>query len=110
MRQHRIDIVDFVGTQKSFDTAIANVKPEGLIHIVGLMEPSVKLPLMQAVLKDLTVKASFWGRREELREVIGAVCEGRIRPQVEERPLGDCLKVLQELHEGKIKGRVALIP
>ncbi|KAJ3484372.1 hypothetical protein NLI96_g5688 [Meripilus lineatus] len=103
-------VVDFVGTQKSFDTALAIVKPAGIIHIVGLMAPSVQLQLMPAVLKDLTVKASFWGTKAELAEVLHAVAQGKIKPEVHTRPLDDCLEVLKEFHEGKVKGRIALIP
>lgn len=103
-------VVDFVGNQRSFDTALAIVKPAGTIHIVGLMAPSIQLQLMPAVLKDLTVQTSFWGTKAELVEVLDAVAQGKIKPLVGTRPLEDCLQVLKELHGGQIKGRIALIP
>ncbi|CAL1705939.1 unnamed protein product [Somion occarium] len=103
-------VVDIVGTQHSFDTALSVVKPAGLIHILGLMAPSVQFPLMRVVTKDLTVKASFWGCKQELIEVFDAAAKGQVKPEVETRPLEECLQVLKEFHEGKVKGRIALVP
>lgn len=64
--------VDFVGTQATFDTCLAAVTHGGIIHIIGLPGPAIQLLPVAAMLKDLTVKVSYWGRKDELVEVLQA--------------------------------------
>jgi len=45
-----------------------------------------------------------------MKEVLKVVASGKVKPQVEERSLEECLQVLQDLATGKLKTRVALIP
>lgn len=41
---------------------------------------------------------------------MGLITQGKLNPRVETGALKDFAKVLAELHEGKIKSRIALIP
>jgi propanol-preferring alcohol dehydrogenase len=61
-------------------------------------------------MKNVTIKMSAWGTKSELKEVLSAVAAGKVKPQVEERSLEECMEVLQDLATGKLKSRVALIP
>lgn len=110
-RNINVDVaVDFCGTQSSFDLAQAAVAPGGIVHIVGLMQPVLQITPLAMMAKDMTVKVTFWGCKSELAEVLQAIKDGKIKPHVEERPLDDCEKVLEEMTTGHLKSRVALIP
>lgn len=101
---------DFVGSQKAFDTCIAAVAMGGTIHTVGFDTPTIVTPLLLRLAKELTLKSSSYGTKEELGEVLKAIADGVLQPKVETRPLSECAQVLEEMHQGKLKCRVALVP
>lgn len=102
--------VDFVGTQATFDLCFAALRPGGMINIVGVAGKPLQVDPVIMMAKEMTSRVIFWGRKEELVEVLQAIADGKLRPMVELRPMSECVQVLQELHEGKLKNRVALIP
>ncbi|EPQ56681.1 alcohol dehydogenase [Gloeophyllum trabeum ATCC 11539] len=113
IQEHRLSIdvvVDVVGTDASFQTAVSAVAFWGTIVVVGMGSSTMALPILPSALKEVTVKSSFWGCKGELKEVLEAVRGGLVRPHVETRPLSDCGTVLKEMMAGKLKGRVALVP
>ena len=103
-------VIDVVGNAETFANALYRVRIGGLIQIIGLSVREIPFPLIAVAMKNVTIKMSAWGTKLELKEVLNAVASGKVKPQVEERPLEDCLEVLQDLAIGKLKSRVALIP
>jgi len=103
-------VVDVVGNAETFATSLQQVRMGGVIQVIGLSAREVSLPLIATAMKNVTIKLTAWGTVPELKEVLSAVASGKVKPQVEERPLDDCLEVLQDLATGKLKSRVALIP
>ncbi len=103
-------VVDFVGSQQTFDMAVSLVAPGGRIQVVGLHDKILQFAPTELMAKDLTVGSSFCGTKADLVEVLAAIADGKIQPKVETRPLEDCLQVLDDLRNGKLKNRVALIP
>ncbi|KAI0688134.1 alcohol dehydogenase [Cytidiella melzeri] len=106
-----IDVaVDFVGIQKTFDACFAAIRPGGTIHITGLMANQLNASPMLTMLKNLTLKTSYWGCKSELAEILEAIGQGKLKVLVQERPMSEVAKMLHDMHEGKIKNRVAVIP
>lgn len=103
-------VVDVVGNAETFATSVQRVRFGGVIQIIGLSTREISLPLVAVAMKNVSINMSAWGTKAELKEVLNAVAAGKVKPQVEERSLEDCLEVLQGLATGKIKSRVALIP
>jgi len=103
-------VVDVVGNAETFGSSLQRVRVGGLIQIIGLSVREISLPLVAVAMKNVTIKMSAWGTKSELKEVLSAVATGKVKPQVEERSLDECLEVLQDLATGKLKSRVALIP
>lgn len=60
--------------------------------------------------KRLTIVFNYGGKYEDVGEVLDLISKKIVRPVVETGDLKDFPKVLQDLHEGKIKSRMALIP
>lgn len=102
--------IDIVGTQESLDACYAVLRHGGTIHILGLMGDSVRISPITTMRKDLTVKTSYWGTKNELEEVLQALSDGLLNPTIETRPMSQCGQVLADMHHGKLKHRVALIP
>jgi alcohol dehydrogenase, propanol-preferring len=78
--------------------------------VVGLLAPELTMYSLIAVPKHLKILTSFGGNREELRASLDLIARGVITPQVDTAPLSDLAKVLHDLHDGKIKSRIALVP
>jgi len=103
-------VVDVVGKPETFATSLAQVRIGGMIQIVGTGAREIPMPLVAGIMKHVAIKLSAWGCKAELKEVLAVIAEGKVKPQVDERPLEDCLKVLEDLNSGKLRSRVALIP
>ncbi|KAL7284101.1 hypothetical protein ACG7TL_001381 [Trametes sanguinea] len=107
----RVDVVlDLVGQQSTVDVATDIVRIGGTIVLVGLGSPTVGFSPLLSTMKQTTIKGSFGGDYDDLKECLDAIAEGRVRPQVEERPMEECGQVIHDLAEGKIRSRVALVP
>lgn len=101
---------DFVGNAKSFETCFSAIRIGGTIHIVGLGTTALSFNPIAGMFKECKLKMSFYGLRAELGEVLKAIAEGKLNPKVTTRPMSECAQVLEEMHEGKLKARTALIP
>ncbi|KAI0775744.1 alcohol dehydogenase [Trametes elegans] len=106
-----VDVVmDLVGKQPTVDAAMELVRIGGTVLLVGLGADAVGISPLATTTRQLTVKGSFGGNCQSLAECLQMIAEGKIKPEVEGRPLYECVDVVQALAEGKIRSRVALIP
>ena len=59
----------------------------------------------------MTLRGSYVGRLEEMKELIELVRDGEVTPiPVETRPMSRVTETLQDLDEGRVLGRVVLVP
>lgn len=65
--------------------------------------------MKNGIRKRLSFIFSYGGQVPDLEEVLGLIAQGVIRPQVEKGKLEDFPNVLQNLVDGKIKDRFALV-
>jgi alcohol dehydrogenase, propanol-preferring len=103
-------VVDVVGVPETFNASLARVRIGGVIQIIGMGGRELPIPLVAGVMKHVAIKLSAWGCKSELKDVLAVISQGKVKPQVDERPLEDCLTVLHDLASGKLRSRVALIP
>lgn len=78
--------------------------------LVGLLDPNISFNSVNAVRKQLSILCSYGGTHSDLRASLDLIAKGVIKPQVETGSLADFDKVLADLHAGKIKSRIALVP
>jgi D-arabinose 1-dehydrogenase-like Zn-dependent alcohol dehydrogenase len=83
--------------------------PDG-VSAVGLGALQVPFLPMVVASNEIRVQGSFWGTSMELREVLRSIADGRIKPQVEAGTLGDVSHWIDELRQGRVKSRIALLP
>ena len=103
-------VADVVGNAETFGTSLHHVRMGGVIQIIGLSVREIPLPLVAVAMKNVTINMTAWGTKLELKDVLKAVAAGKVKPQVEERSMEECLEVLHDLAAGKVKSRIALIP
>jgi propanol-preferring alcohol dehydrogenase len=119
-------VIDFVGVKETFSASqhlrmwisilpnipadLRPVRPGGRACQVGLLGPELILMNSLAVRKKLTILCSYGGIYEDVVDCLDLIAQGKLRPQVETGDLKDFPSVLERLHEGKIKSRIALVP
>lgn len=59
--------------------------------------------------KRLSYIFSYGGQVRDLKEVLGMIARGILRPHVTTKTLKDFPSVLKDLEAGKVAGRVALL-
>ncbi len=82
----------------------------GKILYVGTLSDETTIDAKLCIKKRLTVVFNYGGQYQDVVEVLDLISAGAIRPKVETGSLKDFPRLLQDLHEGKIKSRMALIP
>lgn len=94
----------------AFAQAIACARRRGTVSLVGLPPGDFPTPIFDVVLKRITVRGSIVGTRRDLAEAIDFAVAGKVKAYVASRPLAEVNAVLDDLRQGRIEGRVALIP
>ncbi len=104
-------VVDFVGSEASFNFANAIVRKGGKIILVGLFGGALNMPLPLIPMRAISIMGSFVGSLPEAEEMMALVRAGKVAPiPVEKRPLSEANQALSDLRQGKITGRVVLTP
>ena len=77
---------------------------------VGLLSKEITINNFLAVRKHLQILCSYGGTMEDLKQCLKLIASGDLRPQVETGKLADFPKALDDLHHGRVKSRIALVP
>jgi propanol-preferring alcohol dehydrogenase len=94
--------------KRAYDTAFGCLRPSGTLMVVGLPAENICFPPIMMAAVEVRIRASAVGTRQDLREVLALASEGKVRCQVETRPLAQVNEALDELRHGKVNGRVVL--
>jgi propanol-preferring alcohol dehydrogenase len=94
----------------AYDLAFNCLRPTGTLLAVGLPAENVCFPPILMAAKEIRIRASAVGTRQDLREVLAMGAAGKVRCHVVARPLDDANEALQELRRGQVTGRVVLVP
>ncbi|KAK5086789.1 hypothetical protein LTS08_007202 [Lithohypha guttulata] len=103
-------IIDFAGTPETFSASQEAVRIGGKIVQVGLLGPELAINNILSVRKQLSILCSYGGTMDNLKECLSLIASGKLRPQVVKGDLQDLPRVLEELHAGRVKSRIALVP
>ncbi|MEL6373721.1 MAG: alcohol dehydrogenase catalytic domain-containing protein [Pseudomonadota bacterium] len=104
-------VIDFVGTEASFQFANRAVAKGGVIVLVGLMGGRLDMPLPMVPMRNLTITGSYVGSLEDARGMLQLVRKANIQPvALESRPLQEANAALDDLRAGRVVGRVILKP
>ncbi len=104
-----LGVVDTVGVPQTARLSVHALVKMGRYVVVGLHGGDFKMPLPWLPQKALTVRGSYVGSCNDLRELIDLVRSGKVQElPVSSRPLSAASQTLDDLRNGKITGRVVL--
>jgi len=104
-------VVDFVGSAESARFGFDILRKGGSLVIVGLFGGSLVLPVPHFPLREVTVRGSYVGSVAEFHELMDLARSGRVgRVAVETRSLDQADATLYDLKDGRVSGRVVLVP
>ena len=96
-------VIDAVGGKPTRQTAIAAVKPGGVIVHIGLMDSTGEADWRKITLQEVTVIGTYTYTAVDLRASAAALHEGRLGKLawVEERPLSEGARAFADLDHGR---------
>lgn len=94
----------------AYDAAFHSLRPAGTLLVVGLPAEPICFPPILMTAKEIQIRASAVGTRQDLREVLALAVEGKLHSRVTVRPLAEANDVLDQLRKGKVSGRIVLTP
>jgi alcohol dehydrogenase, propanol-preferring len=102
-------VIDFVGADATLATAVANVRRQGLVVVVGLFGGRVPFGL-GAVPHEARLMSSIWGSNGELGELLDLARREPLEYTVEVLPLSEANQAHDRLRRGDVNGRFVLVP
>jgi D-arabinose 1-dehydrogenase-like Zn-dependent alcohol dehydrogenase len=103
--------VDFVGRPETLRFEADTLARKGIGVVVGLYGGAASLPVPNFIFKQMTIRGSYVGTLGEMHELMAIVKAGGVAPiPVEERPLAEANRALEDLAAGRVLGRLVLVP
>jgi propanol-preferring alcohol dehydrogenase len=92
----------------AFKEGVEMTRKRGTCVLVGLPPGDFPIPLFDVVANCITVRGSFVGNREDMAECLAFAAEGKVKADIELRPLSDINQVFERLEHGDVPSRVVL--
>ena len=92
----------------AFAQAINMVRRKGTISLVGLPPGNFATPIVDVVMRRITLRGSIVGGREDLAEAIAFAAEGNVRAEIRKTKLENINQVFDDLKAGAVNGRVVI--
>ena len=103
-------IVDFVGVTDTMAAALGVVRPRGRIVLVGLGSKELTIPSFPIVFKQVEIRGSLGGTKDELVTALALISAGKLAPVLEEVPFLSLNESFHRLEEGRVTGRLFTRP
>lgn len=92
----------------AFQQGIGMTRKRGTCVLVGLPPGAFPVPLFDVVLNCITIRGSLVGTRQDMAEALGFAAAGKVKADIELRPLSAINEVLTRLEHGDVPSRVVL--
>ena len=103
-------IVTAVST-KAFEQAVHVLRGGGVCVYIGIpggAGDKVATSISAVVGRELTIRGSNVGTRQDLAEAIAFAANGLVAAKIERQPLGRINRIFDQMRKGKIVGRIVL--
>ncbi|MBO1765546.1 NAD(P)-dependent alcohol dehydrogenase [Allobranchiibius sp. GilTou38] len=102
-------VIDFVGEGGSTKEGIAMTRQGGDYLIVGYGE-NIDVPTIDLVSTEVNIIGNLVGSYNDLVELMALAAQGKVTLHTAKYPLDDFQKAIDDLYNGRVRGRAILIP
>lgn len=92
----------------AFKQGVGMTRKLGTCVLVGLPPGEFPVPLFDVVANCITVRGSFVGNRQDMAEALAFAAEGKVKADIEVRPLSDINQIFEQLEHGDVQSRVVI--
>jgi propanol-preferring alcohol dehydrogenase len=103
-------VFELVGTRETSAVALASLGKRGTLVYVGYSFDRVEIDPLSLVVPEQRIVTSVGNRRSELVDALDLAARGRLVTRVEQHPLTEAGRVLDDLRAGRVLGRAVLTP
>ncbi|HTT62720.1 MAG TPA: zinc-dependent alcohol dehydrogenase [Bryobacteraceae bacterium] len=100
--------VVFTASLAAISQALRSLKRCGTLVLAGMAQGACELPVVEAVLKGITVRGSYLGTRQDLEEVLRLASSGTVRPHVERHSIDEAPVLFEKMRRGELMGRAVI--
>ena len=93
-----------------FQLAFSALRSKGTLVGIGLPMEQLPIPIFEMIVKEITVRGSFVGSRNDLERSYATALRDNIHIDIEEAPLSDVNDVYRQIREGTTTARILLRP
>lgn len=102
-------IVDFAGFGTTTSVAVESLAPKGTLVQVGMARGEAAINTYTLILKQLTIKGSLSGTKEDLAALYEMMKSGQLNPPTNLITQQDIPASMEKLHEGGVVGRFIVV-
>jgi propanol-preferring alcohol dehydrogenase len=88
--------------------AFRSLRRTGTLVLVGISVNQYELPLVDTIVKGISIRGSYLGPRRDLEEVFALAVEGVIRPHSHTHALAETPGLLEQMRRGELMGRAVI--
>ena len=97
------------GSPAAIQQAFRSLKRTGTLITSGLSTNSYELPIVDTVLKGISIRGSYLGTRADLEEVFRLAQSGVGRAHIETHALDEAPELFEKMRRGEILGRAVVV-
>jgi len=101
-------VVCFAPNANGFKTSVDVARRKGTAVLVGLPNASFQLPIVDVVLKRITVRGSIVGSRKDAIEALDFAARGEVESDIKTIQLDEIVGAIDRLRSGKVEGRTVI--
>lgn len=101
-------VVIFATHASAFKVSQDICRRKGVIVCVAIPSGNFEVSIVDIVLKRITLRGSIVGTREDMREAFKFAERGLVKCLIQVEPFSQVQKVINDLRDGKVVGRVVL--
>jgi len=92
----------------AFKQGVGMTRKRGTCVLIGLPPGEFPTPLFDVVANCITIRGSFVGSRQDMAEALAFAADGKVKAEIELRPLSAINQILGQLEQGKVASRIVL--
>jgi len=96
------------GSAKALEQGLRMLARGGTLMVVGVPAEPLPIPVLDLVVKKLTMRGTIIGNRQDVREALELVAAGKVTPAIESRRLDEINDAITAIRERRAKGRFVL--